>query len=87
MSLFISVTNYVHFWPNFIISSNNQIGRIGRIGNSVIYLFIQALSDGADQAKVAQAFAKTYGEVAIENLLGFIDVSISATLLYVAEVA
>ena len=84
MSLFISVTNFVHFWPNFVISGKNQIGRIG---NAVIYLFIQALSDGADQAKVAQAFAKTYGEVAIENLLGFIDVSISATLLCVAEVA
>ena len=42
--------------------------------NSFLF-FIQALSGAGDQGKVVAAFAKTYSEMAIENLLGFANVS------------
>ena len=38
-------------------------------------LFFQGLEDASTQVKVASAFAKTYGEFAVGNLLKFFDVS------------
>ena len=37
--------------------------------------FFQGLEDASTQVKVASAFAKTYGEFAVGNLLKFFDVS------------
>ena len=39
------------------------------------YVFFQGLEDASTQVKVASAFAKTYGEFAVGNLLKFFDVS------------
>lgn len=60
--------------PNILNQKLELAQGLGKTVSDTSGLVQQALREGADQAKVAQAFAKTYGEVAVENLLGFIDI-------------